>query len=251
MSYPQNLVVPYRGLIPSGVFPGRMIRVQGRIHPSAQRFAINLQCGPNTEPRDNIAIHFSPQFDTRKVVRNSLQNLMWGPEESLGYFPFTPGQPFEVILLCETSHFKIAVNEQHYTEFEHRMAYQLISHITVDGDVDLTAVRFEDPPPEVVPGGTSVAPSSGYIMPMAYDSGYAQPAIYPSVNPPAYSAYAPEYQYQPQPQTYVVENQSRGGLGTYGSAAVGAAAGMALGGLGGYALSNALHHSGSSCSDSD
>ena len=224
-----------------------MIRVQGRIHPTAQRFAINLQCGPNTEPRDNIAIHFSPQFDSRKVVRNSLQNLMWGPEESIGYFPFSPGQPFEVILLCEASHFKIAVNEAHYTEFEHRMAYQNISHITVDGDLDLTAVRFEDPPPEVVPGGTAV-PSSGYIMPMAYDH-YPQPALYPSVNPPAYSAYAPQHQYEPQ--TYVMENQSSGGLGRFGSAAAGAAAGMAIGGLGGYAISNALHHSGSSCSDSD
>ncbi|KAJ1524947.1 hypothetical protein ONE63_009805 [Megalurothrips usitatus] len=250
MSYPQNLVVPYRGLINAGIFPGRMIRVQGRPLPSARRFAINLQCGPNTEPRDDIALHFSPQFDCQKVIRNTLQNLMWGPEESLGYFPFSPGQPFEVILLCEGTHFKIAVNGQHYTEFEHRMAFQTVSHITIDGDIELTGVRFEDPPPEVVPGGTVVAPSSGYIMPIAYDPN-PQPAIYPSVNPPAYSAYAPSYQSY-QPQTYVVENQSGGGMGRYGSAAVGAAAGMAIGGLGGYALSNALHHSGSSsCSDSD
>ncbi|KAK3921371.1 Galectin-5 [Frankliniella fusca] len=248
MSYPQNLVVPYRGLIPSGIFPGRMIRIQGRVLPSALRFAVNLQCGPNTEPRDDIAIHFSPQFDSQKVIRNSLHNLMWGPEESLGFFPFSQGQPFELILLCEATHFKIAINGQHYTEFEHRMAFQTVSHITVDGDIELTSVRFEDPPPEIVPGGTTVTPSSGYIMPMAYDP-TPQPAIYPSVNPPAYSAYAPQHQYGPQ--TYVVENQSGGGLGRYGSAAVGAAAGMAIGGLGGYAISNALHHSGSSCSDSD
>lgn len=41
-------------------------------------------------------------------------------------------------------------------------------------------------------------------------------------------------------------------MGKFGSAAAGAAAGLAIGGLGGYAISNALHHSGSSsCSDSD
>lgn len=34
---------------------------------------------------------------------------MWGPEESLGYFPFTPGQAFEIILLCEPTHFKVLV----------------------------------------------------------------------------------------------------------------------------------------------
>ena len=78
------------------------------------RFAINLQCGPNTEPRDDIAIHFSPQFDTRKVIRNTLQNLMWGPEESMGYFPFTPGQSFEVILLCEANHFKVSYYFKNY-----------------------------------------------------------------------------------------------------------------------------------------
>lgn len=150
------------------------------------------------------------------------------------------------------------------------MAFQTVSHITVDGDLELTAVRFEDPPPEVVPGGMAPAPSSGYIMPMAYDSS-PQPAIYPSVHPPAYSAYAPSY----QPQTYIMEDnqvcicalngcllylclflmslhllQPSGGRSNFGSMAAGAAAGMAIGGLGGYALSRALDSdSHSDCSD--
>jgi len=33
----------------------------------------------------------------------------WGPEENFGHFPFAPGQPFEVIILCEETHFKVSI----------------------------------------------------------------------------------------------------------------------------------------------
>lgn len=66
------------------------------------RFAINLQCGPNTNPRDDLALHFNPRFQERAVVRNSLIMGQWGHEERHGHFPFIPGQGFELLLLADS-----------------------------------------------------------------------------------------------------------------------------------------------------
>ena len=72
------------------------------------RFAINLQCGPNVNPRDDLALHFSVDFDQNCVIRNSLTNLMWGPEERHGGFPFAQNAPFEVLILCEGNQYRVS-----------------------------------------------------------------------------------------------------------------------------------------------
>lgn len=75
-------------------------------------------------PRDDLALHLSPVFThPQRVVRNSLQSLQWGPEESTGGNPFTPGQQFEVIILVEYNCYKIAINGFHFTEFIHRYEF--------------------------------------------------------------------------------------------------------------------------------
>ena len=71
------------------------------------RFAINIQTGPNLQPRDDIVLHISAIFAEGVLSRASFQNGMWGPEERDGHLPFSPGQPFEMIVLCDTSSYKV------------------------------------------------------------------------------------------------------------------------------------------------
>ena len=71
------------------------------------RFAVNLQCGPNLNPRDDLAFHISPRFHERAVVRNSLVSGQWGSEERHGNFPFQAGSGFEILLLCDATHYKV------------------------------------------------------------------------------------------------------------------------------------------------
>lgn len=73
------------------------------------RFAVNLQCGPNLNPRDSIALHVSPKFEgsLSRVVRNSLQGNNWGLEENFGHFPFQPGVQFDLLIYCDADHFKV------------------------------------------------------------------------------------------------------------------------------------------------
>lgn len=139
-----NPVVPCVHPIPGGLFPGRMVRFQGNVPPGAQRFAINFQCGPNTDPRDDIAFHINFRFVEMCVVRNHLTAMNWGNvEETSGGMPLVRGQPFEALVLCDPQSFKVALNGVHFCEFAHRLPFQRISHITIDGDVMLQFIGFE------------------------------------------------------------------------------------------------------------
>lgn len=177
---PQN---PYVGTL--RVFPGTLVRVAGRPRPNATRFAINFQTGPSLNPRDNLALHLSPCFTPPRVIRNSLQNGVWGLEEAWGNGSIvSPHQPFEIIILAEPDQFKIAINGAHYCEFRHRIPYQQITHLTIDGDVDIERI--------------SVTSSSFAPQP--------QPAIYqpsaPSSNTTPYPPYPSAVPNMPMPPMY-------------------------------------------------
>ncbi|XP_061726094.1 galectin-4-like [Cydia pomonella] len=218
-----NPVIPCVHPIPGGMFPGRMMRFQGNVPPGAQRFAINLQCGPNTDPRDDIALHLNFRFVEQCVVRNHLTAMSWGMEETGGGMPLSQGGNFEALLLCEPQSIKVALNGIHFCEFPHRIPFQRITHFTIDGDVMVQLVAFEGAQP----------PQQVYMAqsPPAYGS-YGAP-------PPAYGA--PGYGGAPQGtppvmyDSYAPVQQQRSGVGTGAAVGIGVA-GLAAGGLAGYAL---------------
>lgn len=144
--------IPYVGEVEGGLVPGKMVKVQGRVPPQAIRFAINYQLGPNINPRDDIAIHVSPRFPEGFVTRNHIESMSWGIEENEGPFWLAPGQGFEIIILCEEPCYKIAINGRHFTEFAHRLPYNKVTHLVIDGDVEVNSISYE--------GGVSGAPSS-------------------------------------------------------------------------------------------
>lgn len=199
-----NPPLPYVGPIPGGVLSvGTLIRIQGTPHHSARCFAINLQCGPNVHPRDDIALHLSPVFSPPpRIVRNSIQAQQWGPEESHGDpFPLVAGQSFEILILVEHE-YKIAINGKHYTEFRHRIPIQRVTHLTMDGDTTISLVQFEGVPS--MPLGPDmhmpmpVAPPSGRVSPYGdarFGAPYPPQASYPP--PPAGGYYPPPAGVQP------------------------------------------------------
>lgn len=70
------------------------------------RFTINIQNGPD------VAFHFDVRLkhgnDRNTIVRNSMQNKVWGGEErQLTYFPFVPDVFFELLLLVEQYSYKV------------------------------------------------------------------------------------------------------------------------------------------------
>ncbi|CAH2987699.1 unnamed protein product [Chilo suppressalis] len=235
-----NPIVPCVHPIPGGVYPGRMIRVQGNLPPGAQRFAINFQCGPNTDPRDDIAMHLNFRFVEMCVVRNHLTAMDWGVEETAGGMPLQRGEAFEALILCEPQSFKVALNGVHFCEFLHRVPFQRISHITVDGDVHIQFIGFE---------GAQPPPQQMYMVNQYQTTPYrSEPPSYGAYGapPPAYGA--PGYGGAPQGfvpggaavpvggyQTSYAGQPQRRGLGTGAAVGMGVGA-LAAGGLAGYAL---------------
>lgn len=140
-----NPTIPYTAPIPGGVHPGKLIYIDGFVPMHAQRFHINLQCGPQKPPQTDVALHFNPRFPVQVVVRNAMKNKAWLAEEKgQPYFPFAHNAPFGIIINVEAKQFKIAVNGNHFTEFHHRVVMlKRITHLAIDGQVQIYSIRYQ------------------------------------------------------------------------------------------------------------
>ncbi|KAF2889240.1 hypothetical protein ILUMI_16933, partial [Ignelater luminosus] len=139
--------VPYIGSIQSRFIPGRIIRIQGTVPAVAYRFNINLQCGPQTTPQDDIALQVSVRMLDGYIALNSLQHSVWDEEQRNLTLPIKRAERFEIILLCEFNQYKVAINGHHYCEFPQRIHYDRISHLAIDGDVSIIQVSYESATP--------------------------------------------------------------------------------------------------------
>ncbi|XP_023575739.1 galectin-9 isoform X3 [Octodon degus] len=138
--YPnQNYPMPYFTSIPGGLHPSKVITVSGIVLPNAKRFHINLRCG------NDIAFHLNPRFDENIVVRNTQIQGRWGWEERRLpiKMPFSRGQSFSVMIICEGHCYRVTVGGQHLLEYVHRLTdLRAINSLEVTGDIQLTHVQI-------------------------------------------------------------------------------------------------------------
>ncbi|XP_002741329.1 galectin-8-like [Saccoglossus kowalevskii] len=139
-----NPSTPYIGEIPNGMFPGRMIIINGTAPPKPTRFGVNLQIGHNEDKSHDVAFRFNPRFPANTIICNTRENKTWGDEEkSAPYFPFQASADFEIIILCLNECYKVAVNGRHLLEYRHRIAYQQVNTLHVRGDVRINQIRYQ------------------------------------------------------------------------------------------------------------
>ncbi|XP_076667184.1 uncharacterized protein LOC143368390 [Andrena cerasifolii] len=177
-----NPEIPYVGVVEGGLVPGKMVKIQGKALPDAVRFAVNYQLGPTLNPRDDIAIHVSPRFSEGFITRNNIVSGAWGAEENEGPMWIQPGEEFEMMLLCDHACYKIAINGRHFTEFPHRLPYQRVTHLVIDGDVEVNSISYEivpvDPPRSPRAAPTPDVPAANFGPP-------APGGLYPTIGPQA------------------------------------------------------------------
>jgi hypothetical protein len=135
-----NPIVPFVREIPGGVYPNRMFVINGMVPHGAYRFQVNLKAG--SYPGANIPFHLGVRFDENKVVRNTFQYNAWGVEEVNYGTPFYPGAPFELKILVEPAHYKIAVNGAHYAQYAHRLPIAEVRVMSIEESVTLTRVQM-------------------------------------------------------------------------------------------------------------
>ncbi|XP_006894401.1 PREDICTED: galectin-3 [Elephantulus edwardii] len=131
------LTVPYDLPFPGGVMPRMLITILGTVKPNANRIALDFKRG------NDVAFHFNPRFNEdnkRVIVCNTKQDNVWGKEERQSVFPFESGKPFKIQVLAEADHFKVAVNDAHLLQYNHRMKnLNEINKLGISGDIDLTS----------------------------------------------------------------------------------------------------------------
>ncbi|KAJ8353564.1 hypothetical protein SKAU_G00211310, partial [Synaphobranchus kaupii] len=141
----QSLKVPHVMKLQNGICDKMLITIKGQIKPNPNKFTINLTRGKD------IAFHFNPRFNesgNKVIVRNSLLGGRWGREErALNRFPFTPGEPFELKILCTHDEFKVAVNKSHLLEYKHRVReLNTFTALGIYNDITLTSVNVDKLP---------------------------------------------------------------------------------------------------------
>ncbi|XP_048805168.1 galectin-3 isoform X5 [Lagopus muta] len=133
------LKVPYDLPLPAGLMPRMLITITGTVNPNPSRFSLDFKRG------QDIAFHFNPRFKEdrkRVIVCNSMFHNSWGKEERTApRFPFEPGAPFKLQVLCEGDHFKVAVNDAHLLQYGFReKKLNEITKLCIAGDITLTSV---------------------------------------------------------------------------------------------------------------
>ncbi|RUS75243.1 hypothetical protein EGW08_016992, partial [Elysia chlorotica] len=140
--------VPFSIPIKGGVVPGTKILIAGQPNSNPERFNVNLLWGPDFDSSD-LALHFDARInygDNQNVsVRTHRSGGDYGEEErGEQFFPFVPGAGFIMRISVEESGFVVHVNEQYHSTFAHRIQpVQNITHLAVNGDVQVSQVRFE------------------------------------------------------------------------------------------------------------
>ncbi|XP_043114203.1 galectin-9-like [Puntigrus tetrazona] len=144
---------PFTGPLLGGLQEGKSVIIIGRVLVDANRFHVNLKYGSNSEA-DN-ALHINPRYEEEieHIVYNTYQNCSWGKEEKSNC-PFIRGQPFILQILVTKEAYKITANGKYLMDYKHRIPFNGVYTIFVDGMVELEFIGYQYP--AVVPYKTMI-----------------------------------------------------------------------------------------------
>jgi len=120
---------------------GDMIYITGVILPQSSRFQIDLR-----SEKDDIILHVNPRFpqaQPRVLVLNTHKDGGWLKEQRCGMHDLKQGNSFNMIILVHDSCFKIAINNSEVAKYEHLMFPELVTKITISGEIKLHSFLVE------------------------------------------------------------------------------------------------------------
>uniref|UniRef100_F6V0F6 Galectin n=1 Tax=Xenopus tropicalis TaxID=8364 RepID=F6V0F6_XENTR len=140
----RQALMPFQSAIPGGLSEGKTLTIEGLVHNDCKRFAVNFICFNN-----DVAFHFNPRFDKDNIACNTKLSNQWGLEERTDHMLFGHNEAFEITITVLRSAFKVSVNGDHILEYRHRISYQGIQSLQLNGDITLNKVTFSDPPSQI------------------------------------------------------------------------------------------------------
>lgn len=141
MSSQHYLRIPYLTKLDNTIQPGQSLIVRGV--PTGKKFDINLATGPAVEGTDNIALHISWRQNEKAIVLNSFENGQWKKEERHGGATIRDGEPFDLRVRAHDDRFEIFLQHKKLADFHYRVPVNMITHVSVNGEVSLQALAWE------------------------------------------------------------------------------------------------------------
>ncbi|CAI5454682.1 unnamed protein product [Caenorhabditis angaria] len=131
-----NPATPGSYALHSAVQSGLQINFAGQVDHKKKDFAINLVAG------GNIALHINFRFEkTKTVAMNSQIGNGWGNEVRHDN-PLHHDNTFELQVRVYPGYFHVTVNGILLADFPHRLPYESIQAISLDGHVHMKAITF-------------------------------------------------------------------------------------------------------------
>lgn len=137
-----------------------------------------------------MSLHISIRPQENAIVRNHLQNQVWGTEERYGGNMIAANQSFEISIIADPSQYRILVNSQHFCTFAHRLPLNLVRFVSLSGTCTISYITIDQvggATPAFPPHHTIVAPNPGYPIHHHPHHPPAPPPMPPiSMAPPPY-----------------------------------------------------------------
>ncbi|XP_019728020.1 galectin-related protein B [Hippocampus comes] len=144
----------YIGEIKGGLRPSMKLVVMGIVDKKPKSIEVVVSSAPQqkesaeeeeqveAESEGDVGLQLKVSFMDKAVQRNARLAGKWGPaENTLSFFPFAPGEPFKMEIVCEHQQFRILVDGQPLCGFTHRLPrLASLTALRVFGDVQLTKV---------------------------------------------------------------------------------------------------------------
>ncbi|XP_034485146.1 filamin-A-like isoform X2 [Drosophila innubila] len=118
------------------LFEGMSFTFIGQVGLKCDVFSINFVY-PNEA--EDIALHINPRLSREFIVRNTRLNKVWGPEEVTTPTSFTlsRGSRFKIQVVVNSDCYLILINNQPFAQYKHRLPFEDVRILRVDGDVEL------------------------------------------------------------------------------------------------------------------
>jgi hypothetical protein len=127
--------------------PGQSLIVRGII-VGREEFVINLTSGARveldeeTDTLDNRLLCLRVDITGRKVHLNACIDGQWGREGTVKH-RWQPGDEFDIRVRCHDDDYEIFIEHKLVAKFAHYVPLTSVSHIYINGDVELYSVSWE------------------------------------------------------------------------------------------------------------
>nr|XP_023442651.1 galectin-2-like [Dasypus novemcinctus] len=116
---------------------GTTLKFKGKVAKDADRFAINLGCGP-----ERLGLHFNPRYDEAIIVCNSWEGS-WGEELREDHLHFAQGSEIMVTVAFKSDGFKVTLPDGHQFSFPNRLGLCQLPYLRVDGGFSISSLKFD------------------------------------------------------------------------------------------------------------